>query len=128
MQLTTNYLGLQLKNPLMVGASPFCDNLDAASRLEDAGASAIVMRSLFEEQIDHEQRALSFLLETPSESFAEATSYFPGYSEYQLSPDRYLKQIGHLKSTLKIPVIASLNGYRVCTRGRSTGEVRRSDL
>ena len=112
MQLTTNYLGLQLKNPLMVGASPFCDNLDAASRLEDAGASAIVMRSLFEEQIDHEQRALSFLLETPSESFAEATSYFPGYSEYQLSPDRYLKQIGHLKSTLKIPVIASLNGYR----------------
>ena len=60
MNLATNYLGLKLKNPLMVGASPFCDNLDAASRLEDAGASAIVMRSLFEEQIDYELRALSF--------------------------------------------------------------------
>lgn len=112
MQLTTEYLGLKLKNPLMVGASPFCDNIDAASRLEDAGASAIVMRSLFEEQIDYEQRAMSYLIDTPAESFAEATSYFPGFSEYQLTPDHYLKQLGHLKGTLKIPVIASLNGYR----------------
>jgi len=112
MKLTTDYLGLKLKNPLMVGASPFCDNIDAASRLEDAGASAIVMRSLFEEQIDYEQRALSFLIDTPAESFAEATSYFPGYSEYQLTPDHYLKQLAHLKNTLKIPVIASLNGHR----------------
>jgi dihydroorotate dehydrogenase (fumarate) len=112
MQLTTEYLGLKLKNPLMVGASPFCDNIDAASRLEDAGASAIVMRSLFEEQIDYEQRALSYLIDTPAESFAEATSYFPGFSEYQLTPDHYLKQLGHLKGTLRIPVIASLNGYR----------------
>jgi len=112
MNLQTNYLGLKLSNPLMVGASPFCDNLDAACRLEDAGAGAIVMRSLFEEQIDYEQRALSFLLETPAESFAEATTYFPGYSEYQLTPDHYLRQLGHLKSTLHIPVIASLNGCR----------------
>jgi len=112
MQLTTDYLGLKLKNPLMVGASPFCDNIDAASRLEDAGASAIVMRSLFEEQIDYEQRAMSYLIDTPAESFAEATSYFPGFSEYQLTPDHYLKQLGHLKGTLRIPVIASLNGYR----------------
>jgi dihydroorotate dehydrogenase (fumarate) len=112
MNLSTNYLGLKLKNPFVVGASPFCDNLDAAIRLEDAGASAIVMRSLFEEQIDYEQRALSYLLETPAESFAEATSYFPGYSEYQLTPDHYLRQLGHLKSTLHIPIIASLNGYR----------------
>jgi len=110
--LATSYLGLKLKNPLVVGASPFCDNLDAAVRLEDAGASAIVMRSLFEEQIDYEQRALSYLLETPAESFAEATSYFPGYSEYQLTPDHYLRQLGHLKSTLRIPVIASLNGHQ----------------
>jgi dihydroorotate dehydrogenase (fumarate) len=76
------------------------------------GASAIVMRSLFEEQIDYEQRALSYLIDTPAESFAEATSYFPGFSEYQLTPDHYLKQLGHLKGTLRIPVIASLNGYR----------------
>jgi dihydroorotate dehydrogenase (fumarate) len=112
MKLTTNYLGLTLRNPLVVGASPYCDNLDAACGLEAAGAGAIVMRSLFEEQIDYEQRALSYLLETPSESFAEARSFFPGFSEYQLTPDHYLKQLGHLKSTLKIPVIASLNGYR----------------
>lgn len=112
MNLATNYLGLKLKNPFVVGASPFCDNLDAAVRLEAAGAGAIVMRSLFEEQIDHEQRALSYLLETPAESFAEATSYFPGFTEYQLTPDHYLRQIGHLKSTLRIPVIASLNGYK----------------
>lgn len=112
MNLATTYLGLKLKNPLVVGASPFCDNVDAACRLEAAGAGAIVMRSLFEEQIDHEQRALSYLLETPAESFAEATSYFPGFSEYQLTPDHYLRQIGHLKSMLKIPVIASLNGYK----------------
>lgn len=112
MNLATNYLGLKLANPLVVGASPFCDNLDAACRLEEAGAGAIVMRSLFEEQIDYEQRALSFLLETPAESFAEATSYFPGYSEYQLTPDHYLRQLANLKSTLRIPVIASLNGCR----------------
>ncbi len=112
MKLATDYLGLKLQNPFMVGASPFCDNLDAAIRLEDAGASAIVMRSLFEEQIDYEQRALSFLLDTPAESFAEATSYFPGFSEYQLTPDHYLRQLGHLKNTLSIPVIASLNGHR----------------
>ncbi len=110
--LSTNYLGLKLSSPLIVGASPFCDSIDAARRLVDAGASAIVMRSLFEEQIDYEQKALSFLLETPSESFAEATSYFPGYSEYQLTPDQYLKQITRLKSSLPIPVIASLNGHR----------------
>lgn len=110
--LSTTYLGLKLSSPLIVGASPFCDNVDAARRVADAGASAIVMRSLFEEQIDYEQRALSFLLETPAESFAEATSYFPGFSEYQLSPDQYLKQIGRLKSSLNIPVIASLNGHR----------------
>ncbi len=112
MKLTTNYLGLELRNPLVVGASPYCDNIDAASRLEDAGAGAIVMRSLFEEQIDYEQRARSFLLDTPGESFPAAKSFFPGFTEYQLTPDRYLRQLVHLKSTLKIPVIASLNGHR----------------
>jgi len=112
MHLATTYLGLKLKNPLIVGASPFGDTVNAALQLEDAGASAIVMRSLFEEQIDHEQRALSYLLETPAESFAEATSYFPGFSEYLLTPDHYLRQLAQLKSMLRIPVIASLNGYR----------------
>ncbi|HET7535432.1 MAG TPA: dihydroorotate dehydrogenase-like protein, partial [Candidatus Didemnitutus sp.] len=112
MKLATSYLGLQLSSPLMVGASPFCDTVDAAERMQDAGASAVVMRSLFEEQIDRETRALSHHVESSAESFAEATSYFPGFSEYQLTPDLYLRQIGKLKETLKIPVIASLNGYR----------------
>jgi dihydroorotate dehydrogenase (fumarate) len=112
MMLSTKYLGLTLRNPIIVGASPFGDSIDAACELEAAGAGALVMRSLFEEQIDHEQRALAYLLDTPAESFAEATSFFPGYAEYQLSPEAYLRQISMLKDVLTIPVIASLNGCR----------------
>lgn len=112
MNLTTSYLGLTLRNPLVVGASPFCDDVSVARRLEDAGAAAIVMRSLFEEQIDAEQRALLHHIESPAEASPEATSYFPGYNEYQLAPDHYLRQIEQLKRTLTIPVIASLNGCR----------------
>lgn len=112
MKLATHYLGLKLRNPLVVGASPFADNLNSALQLQDAGAGAIVMRSLFEEQIDLEAKALTYLLEMPAESFSEATSYFPHYEEYQLTPDNYLKQIAQLKSALTIPIIASLNGYR----------------
>ncbi len=112
MNLNTNYLGLALRNPLVVGASPFCDNTQLARQLEDAGAAAIVMHSLFEEQIDAEQRALLYNVETPAESNAESTSFFPAYSEYQLAPDVYLKQIGDLKRALTIPVIGSLNGCR----------------
>src|SRR5688572_22390624 len=113
MNLATNYLVLKLKNPLMVGASPFCDQVDGAQRLQDAGAAAIVMRSLFEEQIDHHQRAASTLLDmTPADSFAGAREFFPAYSDYPLTPHTYLEQLGHLRSTLKIPVIASLNGHR----------------
>jgi dihydroorotate dehydrogenase (fumarate) len=112
MNLTTKYLGLTLENPLVVGASPFCDNTAVARQLQDAGAAAIVMRSLFEEQIDLEQRALHHHIEATAGSSAEATSYFPGFSEYQLTPDHYLRQIEHLKKSLTIPVIASLNGCR----------------
>ncbi len=112
MNLSTTYLGLKLNNPLVVGASPFCDNVSVARQLQDAGAAAIVMRSLFEEQIDAEQRALVHHVEGPAESTAEATSFFPDYSEYLLTPDHYLRQLGELKRTLTIPVIASLNGCR----------------
>ncbi|MFM8335248.1 MAG: dihydroorotate dehydrogenase-like protein [Opitutaceae bacterium] len=112
MNLTTRYLGLQLANPIVVGASPFCDNLAVARQLQDAGAAALVMHSLFEEQIEAEQRALVHHVETPAESTAEATSYFPDYGEYQLSPDNYARQLGLLKAELTIPVIASLNGSR----------------
>lgn len=112
MNLTTSYLGLTLRNPLVIGASPFCDNAAVARQLEDAGAAAIVMRSLFEEQINAEQRALHHHLESSAESTPEARSYFPNYAEYQLAPDHYLRQIERLKAALTIPVIASLNGCR----------------
>lgn len=111
MNLSTSYLGLHLSNPLIVGASPFCDHTHVAGQLQDAGAAAIVMRSLFEEQIDAEQRAL-FRNEEATDSFSEATSFFPRVDEYQLTPDHYLRQLEHLKSALTIPVIASLNGTR----------------
>jgi len=112
MKLETNYLGLHLRNPLVVGASPFGDSGHVARQLQDAGAGAIVMRSLFEEQIDAEQRGLVHHLEFASDSHAEASSYFPHFAEYQLTPDHYLRQIADLKGTLTIPVIASLNGCR----------------
>jgi dihydroorotate dehydrogenase (fumarate) len=112
MNLTTKYLGLTLPNPLVVGASPYCDTAYVARQLQDAGAAAIVMRSLFEEQIVAEQRALAHHLESSADSSAEAASYFPAFSEYQLTPDHYLQQIDHLKKTLTIPVIGSLNGCR----------------
>lgn len=113
MNLATQYLGLNLRNPLIVGASPFCDEVDGAQRLQDAGAAAIVMRSLFEEQIDHQQRTLSYLLDTtPGEIASGVREYFPSYADYPLSPNAYLEQLSHLKNTLKIPVIASLCGHR----------------
>lgn len=122
MNLATSYLGLELANPLVIGASPFCDNVAVARQLQDAGAAALVMHSLFEEQIEAEQRALLHHIETPAESTAEATSYFPDYAEYQLTPDNYLRQVGHLKAALTIPIIASLNG---CRPGGWTDHARR---
>lgn len=112
MNLSTTYLGLPLRNPLVVGASPLSDHLASALQFEQAGAAAIVMRSLFEEQIALEQRALAHNVEVSSDSHSEAASYFPQYEEYQLAPDRYLHQLEKLKSRLTIPVIASLNGYK----------------
>lgn len=122
MNLTCDYLGLRLNNPLVVGASPFCDDVSVARQLQDAGAAAIVMRSLFEEQIEAEERALLHHLETSAESNPEGTTYFPAFSEYQLGPDRYLRQLARLKAALTIPVIASLNG---CHPGGWTDYARR---
>jgi dihydroorotate dehydrogenase (fumarate) len=110
MDLTTNYLGLKLKNPLMPGASPLVDKLDNIRRLEDAGAAAIVMHSLFEEQITSQQLAEFSYTEQPAESHSEATSYFPRMEDYALGPDRYLEQISKIKEMVDIPVIGSLNG------------------
>lgn len=110
MKLATRYLGLSLDNPIIAGASPLVDDLDTVKRLEDAGAGAVVMHSLFEEQITREQFGTIQDMELHNESFAEALSYFPQLEEYRLGPDAYLEQIRKLKAAVKIPVIASLNG------------------
>ena len=108
--LTTTYMGLTLKNPLVPSASPMSKSLDNMKRLEDHGAAAIVLYSLFEEQIEHESKELNHYLTYGAESYAEATSYFPDLGEYNLGPDQYLNHIRKAKAALSIPVIASLNG------------------
>ena len=108
--LSTTYLGLQLKNPLVASASPLSKKLDSVRRLEDAGASAVVMYSLFEEQITHESKALDYYLNKGTESFAEALTYFPDLPSYNMGPDNYLNLIRKIKSAVEIPVIGSLNG------------------
>lgn len=110
MDLSTTYLGLNLPHPLMPGASPLTGDLDTVRRLEDAGAAAIVMNSLFEEQFTHEALATQAAMETPAESFAEALSYFPRSEEYRLGPDEYFDRLRRIKAAVGIPVIASLNG------------------
>jgi dihydroorotate dehydrogenase (fumarate) len=110
MDLSTTYLGLRLPHPFMPGASPLVDDLATVRRLEDAGASAIVMHSLFEEQIVGEQMAVVRHMDAHAESFAEATTYFPELEAFTLGPDEYLEQIRKIKATVKVPVIASLNG------------------
>jgi len=110
MDLTTTYLGLKLKNPIVPSASPLSHSLDTMKRLEDAGASAIVMYSLFEEQIAHDAAELNHFMTHGTESYAEALSYFPSAGEFNVGPDEYLEQIRKAVRTLDIPVIGSLNG------------------
>jgi len=110
MDLSTTYLGLKLPHPFMPGASPMVDDLDIVRRLEDAGAAAIVMHSLFEEQITREQIGTIEAMEIHAAAFAEALSYFPEPEEYRLGPEQYLEQIQKIKAAVKLPVIASLNG------------------
>jgi dihydroorotate dehydrogenase (fumarate) len=110
MDLSTTYLGLKLAHPLMPGAAPMVGDIDTVRRLEDAGASAIVMHSLFEEQIAMEQAAARDHVDVHAESSAEATSYFPRPEAYHLGPDDYLSQIRKIKAAVKVPVVASLNG------------------
>jgi len=111
MDLSTRYLGLDLSHPLMPGASPMVDDLDTVKRLEDAGASAIVMHSLFEEQIRREQVTAFRHTESHEQSFAEALSYFPANDAFALGPHEYLEQLRKIKQAVAVPVIASLNGY-----------------
>jgi dihydroorotate dehydrogenase (fumarate) len=111
MDLTTDYLGLKLKHPVMVSASPMTCTIDGVRRLRDAGASAIVLHSLFEEQLEHETLELDYLTTQGTNSFAEALSYFPEPDKYFLGPDEYLNHIRKAKQSVEIPIIASLNGF-----------------
>jgi dihydroorotate dehydrogenase (fumarate) len=108
--LTTTYLGLPLKNPLVASASPLSKKVDLVKRMEDAGASAVVMYSLFEEQITHESRELDFYLSHGAEHYGEALSYFPDLERYNIGPEPYLEHLYRVKRAVGIPVIGSLNG------------------
>lgn len=108
--LSTTYLGLNLKNPLVASASPLSKKLEKARKLEEAGVSAIVMYSLFEEQIIHESLELDHYLTRGTDSFAEAMSYLPDGGMYAVDPEKYLNQVAGLKKALSIPIIGSLNG------------------
>jgi len=120
--LSTTYLGLRLKNPLVASASPLSKKLERARRLEEEGIAAIVMYSLFEEQIIHESLELDHYLSRSTDSYPEALSYLPDGGLYSISPDKYLNQVAGLKKTLNIPVFGSLNGV---SKGGWTSYARR---
>jgi dihydroorotate dehydrogenase (fumarate) len=110
MDLSTTYLGLKLKNPLVPSSSPLSRKMSGLRQMEDAGASAIVLFSLFEEQITLESQTLNNYLTQGVDSFPEALSYFPEASVYEKGPDEYAEHIQKAKSSLDVPIIASLNG------------------
>src|ERR1035438_7287925 len=111
--LATNYLGLRLRTPLVASASPLSQEIDGIRRLEDAGASAVVLYSLFEEQLRQECSELEHHLTEGTDSFAEAASFFPQPAEFRLGPEGYLKHIQRAKKAVSVPIIASLNGTSV---------------
>ncbi|MGE3779542.1 MAG: dihydroorotate dehydrogenase-like protein [Pirellulaceae bacterium] len=108
--LKTHYLGLTLKNPLMASASPLTGNLDMLRRLEEVGMAAVVLPSLFEEQIEHEEMEIARLYEDHAESFAESLTHFPELEDFHTGPRDYLRLIEQARRAVSIPVIASLNG------------------
>ncbi|MFQ5876463.1 MAG: dihydroorotate dehydrogenase-like protein [Acidobacteriota bacterium] len=110
MDLSTRYLGLELGNPLVPSASPLSESIDSLRRMEDAGASAVVLQSLFEEQIEQEARTLDHYLSHGAESYYESLSYFPEQPHVQFGPDEYLDHVRRAREAVAIPVIASLNG------------------
>jgi len=107
---STQYLGLSLANPLVASSSPLMENIDNIRRMEDSGAAAVVLHSLFEEQIQAESHALDLVLGAGAESFSEALTYLPELAHYNLGPEGYLEHVRRTKQAVQIPVIASLNG------------------
>lgn len=110
MDLSTTYMGLKLRNPLVASSSPLSHKVDSICQLEEAGIGAVVMYSLFEEQINLESQQLDYFLTHGTESYAEALSYFPDLGEYNVGPDEYLNLIRKAKERVGIPIIGSLNG------------------
>ena len=110
MNLSTTYLGFDLPHPLIPGASPLSDDLDTVRKLEDAGAPMIVLRSLFEEQIVHEQLAANDGIDSHEHAFSEALTYLPTADKFRFGPDSYLEHLTRVKRTVGVPVVASLNG------------------
>ena len=108
--LKTTYLGLELRNPIVASASPLSENVDTVQALEAAGVSAVVMYSLFEEQIIHESMELDHFLSKDTYAFAEALTHLPEMGRYSLTPEVYINQVKSLKEVVKIPIIGSLNG------------------
>ncbi len=113
MDLRANYMGLELKNPLVVSACPLSRDVDNVRRMEDAGAAAVVMFSLFEEEIRHEMLELDHFLDYGTHSFAEALDYFPEHEQYDVGPHAYLEHVRALRAAVDIPIIGSLNGVAV---------------
>jgi len=110
MNLTTKYMGLELKNPIVASAGPLSETVDGVRRLEEAGAAAVVMFSLFEEQLQMDAASLEWQLTSNTESFAEALTYFPQLSDYRVGPEQYLEILHAAAQQVQIPVIGSLNG------------------
>jgi dihydroorotate dehydrogenase (fumarate) len=110
MDLSTTYLGLKLRSPLVPAASPMSEEVDMIKQMEDSGASAVVLYSLFEEQLRQDRLELAQNLEHGTNSFAESLTYFPEPEEFRLGPEEYLKHIANAKAACKLPIIASLNG------------------
>jgi dihydroorotate dehydrogenase (fumarate) len=110
MNLTTRYMGLTLKNPIVASASPLSQSVDTIRRLEDHGASAVVMFSLFEEQIRHDMESLDHFMSVGRDSFGEALSYFPVVDDHAVGPTQYLEHLRRASAAVDIPIIASLNG------------------
>jgi dihydroorotate dehydrogenase (fumarate) len=110
MRLSTRYLGLELRNPLVASASPLNSELDNIRRLEDLGAAAVVLPSVFEEQVEHEQEVIDHLVTTGIDSYGESLSYFPAETAYAMAPARYVEFLQRAARAVDIPIIASLNG------------------
>ena len=108
--LRTRYLGLTLASPLVASSSPLCESVQNIRAMEDAGAAAVVLHSLFEEQLEVESLHLDRYLSHGAESYAEALGYFPDLQGYNLGPDGYLEHIRRAKAAVGIPIIGSLNG------------------